>query len=98
LSAGSPARALLVDLDQWVSTGQRPPGNRVPSFASNTLAPSLPQSGVGFPNIPNPSSTLPATPVVAYNGIHQTGDLWGFGALFDQGILSLLPPRLLGTP
>ena len=71
-------RALLVDLDQWVTSGQRPPDNRVPSFAGNTLAPSLPQSGMGFPNIPNPSTTLPVTRFVAYNGILHTGDLWNF--------------------
>jgi Alpha/beta hydrolase domain len=91
-------RALLVDLDQWVSTGQRPPDNRVPSFAGKTLAPSLPQSGVGFPSIPNPSTTLPLTPLVTYNGILHTGDLWDFGPLFDDGFLTILPPKLLGTP
>lgn len=91
-------RALLVDLDQWVSSGKKPPDNRVPSFAGNTLAPSLPQTGVGFPNIPNPSTTLPTTAFVAYNGILHTGDLWNFGPQFDDGILSILPPQLLGTP
>ena len=43
---------------------------------------------MGFPNIPG----------VTYNGIHHTGDLWDFGPKFDDGILSVLPPRLLGTP
>jgi hypothetical protein len=70
----------------------------VPSFAGNTLAPSLPQSGVGFPNIPNPSTTLPTTQFVDYNGILHIGDLWNFGPLFDDGILTILPPQLLGTP
>ncbi len=73
-------------------------GYRVPSFTGNTLAPSLPQSGMGFPNIPNPSTTLPVTRFVAYNGILHTGDLWNFGPLFDDGILTILPPQLLGTP
>ena len=81
-------RALLVDLDQWVSDGRRPPDNRVPSFASHTLAPALPQAGMGFPNIPG----------VVYNGVHHTGDLWNFGPRFDDGILTILPPDLLGTP
>ncbi|HEY3909409.1 MAG TPA: alpha/beta hydrolase domain-containing protein [Stellaceae bacterium] len=81
-------RALLVDLDQWVSSGRQPPANRVPSFASHTLAPSLPQSGMGFPHIPG----------VTYNGILHTGDLWNFGPKFDEGILTVLPPQLLGTP
>ena len=38
-------RALLLDLDDWVSTGREPPRNRVPRLADRTLAPALPQSG-----------------------------------------------------
>ncbi|MGH7048001.1 MAG: alpha/beta hydrolase domain-containing protein [Stellaceae bacterium] len=68
------------------------------SFASHTLAASLPQAGEGFPNIPNPSTTLPATQYVAYNGVLHTGDLWNFGPKFDEGMLTILPPQLLGTP
>jgi hypothetical protein len=81
-------RALLLDLDDWVSTGREPPPNRVPRLADKTLAPALPQSGMGFPNIPG----------VIYNGIHHTGDLWDFGPQFDDGILSILPPKSLDTP
>jgi Alpha/beta hydrolase domain len=81
-------RALLLDLDNWVSTGREPPRNRVPRLADRTLAPALPQSGMGFPNIPG----------VIYNGIHHTGDLWDFGPRFDDGILTTLPPKSLGTP
>jgi alpha/beta hydrolase family protein len=81
-------RALLVDLDAWVSKGQAPPANRVPRRNDGTLVPALPQSGEGFPNIPG----------VTYNGIHHTGDLWDFGPKFDDGILSVLPPISLGTP
>ncbi len=81
-------RALLTDLDEWVSTGREPPKNRVPRRADGTLAPALPQSGMGFPNIPG----------VTYNGIHHTGDLWDFGPKFDDGIVTISPPILLGTP
>jgi len=81
-------RALLLDLDAWVSSGQQPPANRIPTRRDGTLVPALPQSGMGFPNIPS----------VAYNGIHHTGDLWNFGPDFDKGILTVLPPQLLGTP
>jgi hypothetical protein len=112
-------KALLVDLDEWVSNGTAPPANQVPTLKSGTLVPSLPQSGMGFPNIPNLSwgtnssvtglftyssggptanSTLPSTPYVFYNGIHHTGDLWDFGPKFYQGIVSISPPILLGTP
>jgi Alpha/beta hydrolase domain len=81
-------RALLVDLDEWVTTSREPPHNRVPRLNDKTLVPALPQSGVGFPNIPG----------VTYNGIHHTGDLWDFGPKFDQGILTILPPKLIDTP
>ena len=80
-------RALLLDLDDWVSTGREPPHNRIPRLANKTLAPALPQSGTGFPNIPG----------VVYNGIHHTGDLLDFGPQFDDGILTKLPP-VVSTP
>ena len=98
LSSAPVERALLVDLDQWVSEGVPPPANRVPSIRGGTLVPPLPQSGQGFPNIPNPQTTLPATPFVAYNGVLHTGDLWDFGPKFDNGIVSIIPPISLGTP
>lgn len=81
-------RALLVDLDQWVSTGREPPANRVPRRADGTLVPSLPQAAEGFPTIPG----------VNYNGIMHTGDLWDFGRDFDDGIVTISPPILVGTP
>jgi hypothetical protein len=86
---GNPVlRALLVDLDDWVSTGRAPPPNTVPRRADGTLALPLPQSGMGFPSIPG----------VTYNGIAHTGDLWDFGRHFDDGIVSIIPPISLGTP
>ncbi len=81
-------RALLVDLDAWVTEGEAPPADRMPRVADGTLVPPLPQAGMGFPQIPG----------VLYNGVHHTGDLFDFGKDFDKGILSLLPPRLIGTP
>jgi hypothetical protein len=41
---------------------------------------------------------FPSIPGVAYNGVTRTGDLFDFGPLLDQGILTVLPPTLLGTP
>jgi hypothetical protein len=48
----------------------------------------LPQQGQGFPNIPD----------VTYNGRMHTGDLFDYGPQSDEGILTVLPPRLIGTP
>jgi Alpha/beta hydrolase domain len=81
-------RALLFDLDEWVSSGREPPKNRVPRRSNGTLVASLPQSAEGFPNIP----------AVTYNGILHTGDLWDFGPKFDDGIVTVMPPNSLGTP
>jgi hypothetical protein len=90
-------RALIVDLDQWASEGVPPPPNQVPRISDGTLVPPLPSNG--FPqSIPNPQTTLPATPSVVYNGILHTGDLWDFGPQFDGGIVSIIPPDALGTP
>ncbi len=81
-------RALLVAMDQWVSGIAAPPDSKVPRRDNGTLVPSLPQVGVGFPDIPG----------VTYNGLMTTGDLFDFGPQFDQGILTILPALDLGTP
>jgi hypothetical protein len=81
-------RALLVALDQWVTAGTEPPASRVPRRGAGTLVPALPQAGVGFPTIPG----------VTYNGRTSTGDLFDYGSMFVQGILTTLPPLLLGSP
>jgi len=88
LVANAVLRALLVAMDQWVSTGQEPPASRVPRVTDATLVPPLPQASQGFPNIPG----------VKYNGRMHTGDLFDYGPKFDEGILTVLPPRLVGTP
>jgi Alpha/beta hydrolase domain len=75
-------------MDQWVSSGTPPPDSRIPRVADGTLVPPLPQDTMGFPSIPG----------VTYNGRLHTGDLFDFGPQFDQGILSILPPKLVGTP
>lgn len=88
LVANTVLRALLVDMDQWVSNGTPPPASRLPRVADSTLVPALPQAGVGFPSIPG----------VIYNGRIHTGDLLDFGPNFFQGVLDTLPPRVAGSP
>ena len=51
LNAGPPVRALLVDLDDWISKGTLPPASRYPSRSDGTLVPSD-AGDVGFPRIP----------------------------------------------
>jgi hypothetical protein len=81
-------RALLIDLDDWASGRKQPPDSHLPHVNDGTLVPSLPQSGVGFPELAG----------VIYNGRIHTGDLFDFGPAFNQGILKTLPPTLLGSP
>jgi hypothetical protein len=88
LVANAVLRALLVAMDQWVSMGVEPPPRRIPRVADGTLVPPLPQTRQGFPEIPG----------VKYNGRMHTGDLFDYGPQFDHGILTILPPRLVGTP
>ena len=88
LVANAVLRALFVAMDQWVTVGTKPPPSRLPHVADGTLVPPLPQEGQGFPNIPG----------VTYNGRMHTGDLFDYGPHFDEGILTVWPPRLVGTP
>lgn len=50
-------RALFLALDEWVTEGTLPPESRYPKVSDGTLAASLPQSSVGFPEIPNVTYT-----------------------------------------
>lgn len=88
LVANAGLRALLVALDEWVSAGKEPPASQVPRRGDGTLVASLPQNVMGFPIIPG----------VTYSGLMTTGDLFDYGTAFDQGILTTLPPLLLGSP
>ncbi len=45
-------RALLVAMQAWVSEGASPPASQYPKVSDGTLVPPLPQSAVGFPDIP----------------------------------------------
>src|SRR4051794_23881396 len=80
-------RALLVALDEWVTSGTEPPTSRVPRRGDGTLVGPA-QAEVGFPAIPG----------VRYDGRMHTGDLLDFGPRFGEGILTVLPPKLLGSP
>ncbi len=86
-------RALFIALDKW-SNGKKPPHSRVPKLADGTMAPPLPQSGVGFPTIPNPfPADVPPRPTVTYHGLQTTRYLLDFGPNFyATGIATINPP------
>ena len=82
LVANRPLRALLVDLDKWITHHSDPPESQLPRRTDKTLVPSLPQVDMGFPDIQG----------VTYNGRLHEGDRLDFGPLFEQGVLTTVPP------
>jgi alpha/beta hydrolase family protein len=76
-------RALFIALDEWATNNRKPPDSRVPTFKDGTLVPHLPQSGMGFPNIPG----------VTYTGLKTTRYLFDYGLNFyETGIATVNPP------
>jgi hypothetical protein len=76
-------RALWEDLDQWSTKGIEPPASQVPKLSNGTMVPPLPQSGVGFPNIPG----------VTYTGLQTTRYRFNYGPNFyATGIPTINPP------
>ena len=82
LNSAPVQRALFLALDDWTN-GILPPPSRVPKLADGTLVPPLPQSGMGFPNIPG----------VTYTGLKTTRYLLDYGPdFYETGIATINPP------
>jgi hypothetical protein len=76
-------RALWVALDEWSTQDIAPPASRVPKLSDRTMVPPLPQSGVGFPNIPG----------VTYTGLQTTRYRLDYGPTFyASGVPTINPP------
>jgi hypothetical protein len=85
LNSAPVQRALFIALDEWATRGTKPPKSRVPTLRHGTLAPPLPQSGVGFPNIPG----------VTYTGLMTTRYRFDYGLNFyETGIATINPPAI----
>jgi len=83
LNSAPVQRALFIALDEWATKGTKPPQSRVPTLRDRTLAPPLPQSRVGFPNIPG----------VTYTGLMTTRYRFDYGLHFyETGIATINPP------
>jgi hypothetical protein len=83
LNSAPVQRALFIALDQWATQDRNPPHSRVPKLRDGTLAPPLPQSGMGFPNIPG----------VTYTGLKTTRYHFDYGLNFyETGIATVNPP------
>jgi hypothetical protein len=81
-------RALWNDLDAWSTKGIAPPPSQVPTLLNGTLAPSLPQSAVGFPNIPG----------VTYTGLETTRYRFNYGPSFYQTYVPTYNPPVVSAP
>ncbi len=76
-------RALWEAMDQWSTKGVAPPPSSVPRLSDGTLVSALPQSAVGFPQIPG----------VNFTGLKSTRYLLNYGPDFYRtGIMTVNPP------
>lgn len=83
LDSGPAQRALWTAMDQWAVSGTAPPPSMVPRLDNKTMSKPLPQSAVGFPNIPG----------VQYTGLQTTRYLQNYGPNFyTTGIATFNPP------
>jgi hypothetical protein len=77
--AGAPVASWILGAH---STPLSRPPSQVPRLRDGTLVPPLPQSAVGFPEIPG----------VSYTGVVSVRELYDYGSELDCGIISKLPP------
>lgn len=80
-------RALFLALDDWAN-GIAPPPSAVPRLSNGTMVPPLPQSGVGFPNIPG----------VTYTGLQTTRYLFDYGPNFEATGIPTINPPVVSAP
>ena len=84
-------RALTRALVEWVTKGTPPPPSRYPTLANGDLVPAT-RTAVGIPDIPGlPFSDRILNPLLRYD----FGS--GFNAADLSGVMSLVPPRLVGV-
>jgi len=84
-------RALTRVLVEWVTKGTPPPDSRYPRLAKGDLVPAT-RAAVGMPDVPGlPFSERLLNPVVRYDfGA-------GFKAVDLSGVMTTVPPRILGV-
>jgi hypothetical protein len=85
LNSAPVQRALFIALDEWATRHEQPPPSRVPNLSEQTLVPPLPQSEMGFPDIPG----------VTYTGLKTTRYRFNLGPNFyETGIATINPPLI----
>jgi hypothetical protein len=84
-------RALTRALVEWVTAGTPPPASRYPTLAHGDLVPAT-RAAIGLPDIPGlPFNDRILNPVIRYD----FGN--GFEAADLSGVMSVVPPRILGV-
>jgi len=81
-------RAMWEDLDQWSTRHVEPPSSRIPRLRDRNLVPPLPQSAMGFPNIPG----------VTYTGLKTTRYRFNYGPNFYQTFIPTINPPVMTPP
>ncbi len=85
LNSAPVQRALFIALDDWATRHRQPPRSQVPKLSDGTLVPPLPQSEMGFPDIPG----------VTYTGLKTTRYRFNFGPdFYETGIATINPPLI----
>ncbi len=91
-------RALFMAMDQWIG-GVEPPSSRIPKVSDGTavfinppgsaqsLVGQVPQTSLGWPNIPG----------VLYSGMATVRHHFDFGPGFNKGVLDINPPVETGN-
>src|SRR5688572_186088 len=93
LNSAPVQRALFIALDEWATHNRKPPDSRVPRLKDGTLVPPLPQSGMGFPDIPTTPQTPTASGRVTYTGLMTTRYHFDYGRdFYETGIATINPP------
>jgi hypothetical protein len=92
-------RALLVAMDQWVTSGTQPPPSAVPRRSDKTAAMAVARPGFQTGIVPQEALGWPTIPGVTYTGLITTRYFLDFGPMFaSKGIMSLFPPSLDKRP
>ena len=78
-------RALLTDMNAWITDGTAPPDSQIPHVSKDDL---VTLKALNFPKIPNVK--MPDTPWLAWRA--------DYGPDFKKGIVTNEPPKMTGKP
>jgi hypothetical protein len=89
-------RAMLLEIDRWVSDGVEPPKSAIPHGGHRAWATTVPGSQVGV--VPQRELGWPSIPGVLYTGVITTRYFLDFGSSLDDGIIGTYPQSVEKRP